>query len=72
VLADPEGTRVIVAPLKFNHPAVSVSKPLKYGPGGASAAAHGAATNVAATAKIVVMFRILIWKISVRNAPKSS
>jgi hypothetical protein len=38
VLGEPDGTRVIVAPLKLNHPAVSVSNPLKYGPGGASAA----------------------------------
>jgi hypothetical protein len=42
---------------------VSVSKPLKYGPGGASAAAHGAAAKAAATANIVVMFGILIEKI---------
>jgi hypothetical protein len=56
----------------LNHPSFSDSKPLKYGPGGASAAAHGAETNVAATVKIVVMFRILIWKISIRKVPKSS
>jgi len=42
---------------------VSASKPLKYGPGGASAAAHGAAAKVAATANIVVMLGILIGKV---------
>jgi hypothetical protein len=39
---------------------VSVSKPLKYGPGGASAAARGIATNVASTVNVIVAFGILI------------
>jgi len=49
-LDEPEGTREIVAPDKLNHPAVSVSNPLKYGPGGASAAIHTPARNTTARA----------------------
>jgi hypothetical protein len=41
VLSEPEGSRVIVAPEKLNQPDVLASNPLKYGPGGASAAAQG-------------------------------
>src|SRR5438270_12661349 len=51
----PDGTRLTVAPLKLNHPAVFCSKPLKYDPGGAAAdetAAGKAIVTAAAAASI--------------------
>jgi hypothetical protein len=51
----------MVPPLKGNHPAVFVSNPLKYGPGGASAATHTTAKS--AIAKTVVARRLSFWKL---------
>jgi hypothetical protein len=58
---EPDATRVIVAPLKSNQPAVFVSNPLKYGPGGASADADRTAAKVKITidAAIIVLWNLI-------------
>jgi hypothetical protein len=50
----------MVPPLFVNHPAVFVSNPLKYGPGGASAPTHTTARS--AIAKTMAARRLSFWK----------